>query len=107
MATFLGSKKAKDEDIVQYFTRVFPVTSSGSKKEISANAKAALEVLLTQPGTEYAPGTWWQAFNASTYLIDHSLGRTDDSRLTASWYGFNRGVKTKALELACEMATAS
>lgn len=107
MATFLGSKKAKDEDIVQYFTRVFPVTSSGSKKEISANAKAALEALLNQPGTEYAPGTWWQAFNASTYLIDHSLGRTDDSRLTASWYGFNRGVKTKALELACEMATAS
>ena len=109
MAQFLGSKKAKDEDIVQYFTRVFPVTGSNEtkKKEVSKNAQMAMDVLKTQPGAEYAEGTWWQPFNAVTFLTDHLAGRTPDSRLTSAWYGYNKGVKTKALELAIEMAEAA
>jgi phage/plasmid-like protein (TIGR03299 family) len=109
MAAFLGSKKAKDEDIVQYFQRIFPVTGSNEnkKKEISKNAKLALDILHTQPGAEYAEGTWWQPFNAVTFLTDHVIGRSADSRLTSAWYGYNKGVKTKALETALEMADAA
>lgn len=109
MAQFLGSKKAKDEDIVEYFTRVFPVSGSNekTKKEISKNAQIALDVLHTQPGAEYAEGTWWQPFNAVTYLTDHLAGRSADTRLTSAWYGYHKGVKTKALELAVEMAEAA
>ena len=36
MASFLGSKKAKDEDIVEYFTRIFPVT--GDRKSTRLNS---------------------------------------------------------------------
>ena len=104
MATFLGSKKAKDEDIVQYFNRIFP---SSGKKEISRNAARAMDILHSQPGAEYAEGTWWQPFNAITYLTDHELGRNSDSRLASAWYGFNKGLKTKALEAAVEMAEAA
>jgi phage/plasmid-like protein (TIGR03299 family) len=109
MAQFLGSKKAKDEDIVQYFTRVFPVTGSNEtkKKEVSKSAQMALDILHTQPGAKYAEGTWWQPFNAVTYLTDHLAGRSADTRLTSAWYGYNKGLKTKALELAIEMAEAS
>lgn len=108
MAAFLGSKPAKGEDIVKYFTRIFPVTGSGeSTKEISKNAKLAHDILHTQPGAEYAEGTWWQPFNAVTYLTDHLAGRTADTRLTSAWYGFNKNVKNKALELAVEMADAA
>ena len=108
MANFLGSKKAKDEDIVQYFTRVFPVTGSNEnkKKEVSKSAQMALDILHTQPGAKYAEGTWWQPFNAVTYLTDHLAGRSADTRLTSAWYGYNKGLKTKALELAIEMAEA-
>jgi phage/plasmid-like protein (TIGR03299 family) len=108
MATFLGSKKAKDEDIVQYFTRVFPVTGSNQnkKKEVSKSAQMAMDILHTQPGAQYAEGTWWQPFNAVTYLTDHLAGRSADTRLTSAWYGYNKGLKTKALELAIEMAEA-
>lgn len=104
MASFLGSKRYSEENIVEYFTRIFPVSG---KKEVSRNAWRALEVLDTQPGREYAPGTWWQAFNAVTYMTDHELGRTADSRLTSAWYGFNKGLKTRAIELAVEMAEAA
>jgi len=109
MAAFLGSKKAKDEDIVEYFCRVFPVSGSNEKKskEVSKNAEIALDILHTQPGAEFAEGTWWQPFNAVTYLTDHLAGRSADTRLTSSWYGNNKNVKTKALELAVEMAEAA
>jgi len=109
MAEFLGSKKAKDEDIVQYFQRIFPVTGSNEnkKKEVSKNAQIAMDILHTQPGAEYAEGTWWQPFNAVTFMTDHIIGRTADTRLTSAWYGYNKGVKTKALETAIEMAEAA
>ena len=106
MAAFLGSKRAKNEDIVEYFKRVFPVTGSNQNKvkEISKSAETVLSILNTQPGAEYAEGSWWQPFNAVTYFADHLAGRTADTRLTSAWYGYNKGVKTKALELAVEMA---
>jgi phage/plasmid-like protein (TIGR03299 family) len=109
MAQFLGSKRYNDENIVEYFTRIFPVTGSNEKKkkEVSKNAQYALDVLETQPGAKYAPGTWWQAFNAVTFLTDHVIGRSADTRLTSAWYGYNKGVKTKALETAVEMAEAA
>jgi phage/plasmid-like protein (TIGR03299 family) len=109
MAEFLGSKQAKGEDIVEYFTRIFPVTGSNEnkKKEVSKNAQIAIDILHTQPGAEFAEGSWWTAFNAVTYMTDHLVGRSSDTRLTSSWYGANKGLKTKALELAVEMAEAA
>lgn len=108
-ASFLGSKKAKNEDIVEYFTRIFPVTGSSEnkKKEISKNASLAMSVLHTQPGSEFAEGSWWQPLNAVTYVTDHLIGRTVDSRLSSAWYGYNKGLKVRAVELAVEMAEAA
>jgi phage/plasmid-like protein (TIGR03299 family) len=108
MAAYLGSKRYKDENIVDYFTRVFPVSGSAdAKKQVSKNADLAMSVLNRQPGTEYAPGTFWQLFNAVTYTTDHLCGRNVDNRLQSAWYGHNKNVKTKALELAVEMAEAA
>ena len=109
MAAFLGSKRAKDENVVEYFKRVFPVTGSNEnkKKEVSKNANLAMDILHSQPGAEYAEGTWWQPFNAVTFLTDHLVGRSADSRLTSAWYGYHKGLKAKALELAVEMAEAA
>jgi len=108
-AAFLGSKRYTNENIVDYFKRVFPVSGNhdNKKKEMSRNAETALDVLVRQPGTEYAPGSWWQAFNAVTYMTDHVIGRNADNRLTSSWYGSNRNLKSKALETAIEMAEAA
>jgi phage/plasmid-like protein (TIGR03299 family) len=104
MAEFLGSKRAKGEHVVDYFKRLFPTNGA---KDMSKNASTALSVVDSQPGAEYAQGTWWPVFNAVTYTTDHLMGRTQEGRITSSWYGPNKKLKTKALELAVEMAEAS
>lgn len=107
MASFLGSKQAKGEDIVTYFKRIFPVLSTKDvpEKEISKSATRCLDVLETQPGANFAKGTWWPAYNAVTYFTDHLAGRSVDNRLTSAWYGANKSLKVKALETALEMAS--
>ena len=106
MAKFLGSKRYNDENIVEYFKRVFPIAGNGGgvKKELSKNADLALSILETQPGANFAEGTWWQAANAVTYVTDHLAGRSADTRLTSAWYGAHKGLKLKAMEMAVELA---
>lgn len=109
MAQYLSQKRFNDENIVDYFKRVFPVatTKVEAQKELSLNARTALEAIHTQPGAELGEGTWWQAFNAVTYMTDHVMGRTADTRLHSAWYGVNKNLKTKALQTAVEMADAA
>ena len=109
-AQFLGQKKYNKETIVEYFNRVFPSMSKDEMKRantafpISRQAEEAMAVVHTQPGANFAEGSWWQAFNAVTYMTDHKMGRSRDSRLTSAWYGLNRVKKERALDLAVEYA---
>ncbi|NBX50326.1 DUF932 domain-containing protein [bacterium] len=111
MAAFLGSKRYTEDTLKQYFGKVFPVLAYNKekgpqRKELSKSATRALEVINTQPGAEYARGSWWQAFNAVTYLTDHEIGKSIDTRLTSAWFGPNKNLKVKALETAVEFAEA-
>lgn len=110
LATYLGSKRATPDNIIQYFKDVFPLGTNDNEKKaakLSRAATQALGVLDTQPGAEYARGTWWPAFNAVTYVVDHELGRSQDTRLSSAWFGYNRARKVKALEKAVEYANAA
>jgi phage/plasmid-like protein (TIGR03299 family) len=103
MASWMGSKRYDNESIKTYFQELFP--SQGDKD--SRNAIKALEVLELQPGAKFAEGSWWQAFNAVTYMTDHIMGRTNDARLQSAWFGVNKNLKNKALQLAIDMANAA
>jgi len=107
MAQFLGSKRYSDENVVEYFKRVFPASENAKRSDITKNARTALGILETQPGAEFAAGSWWQAFNATTYMTDHLIGRSTDTRMTSAWYGSNKNLKVRALETAIEMAEAA
>jgi phage/plasmid-like protein (TIGR03299 family) len=113
MAQFLGSKRFSVESLLEYYNTVFPLTSGQDKQEnvtlesISRQAKNAYDVLETQPGAEFAEGTWWQAFNSVTYVTDHLQGRNADNRLHSQWYGQNQLRKIKAAEKAVEFALAA
>jgi len=107
-AQFLSSKRFNDENIVDYFNRVFPRTSNKKDDDkASKNSELALEILDTQPGAEFGRGTWWQAFNAVTYMTDHVLGNSQDTRMKSSWFGGNRKKKIDALQTAVEFAEAA
>ena len=111
MAEFLSQKRYNNENVVDYFKRIFPVltTKVDSKKELSNSAERGLDIVKfdSQPGAEYGKGTFWELFNTVTYMTDHEIGRSVDARLTSAWYGANKNLKTKALELAVEMADAA
>ena len=114
MAKFLGNKRFTEDSYIEYLNTVFPRTSDKrvqdkqlSADTLSRNAKLAYDVLDTQPGAEYARGTWWQAFNSVTYITDHVQGRNADNRLYSSWFGGNQLRKRDALQTAIEFAEAA
>lgn len=111
-AQFLANKKAKSADVIQFVNKVFPHSNTKGREvkdyeDLSPSAKRAMDARQTQPGAEYAEGTWWNALNAVTYLVDHELGRTDDTRITSAWYGYNAKRKLVAVNTAIEMAEAA
>lgn len=112
MAAYLGSKKYAKESVTEYFERVFPYIGDAEKAKmvgrgVSKGAKRASELLETQPGNEFAEGTWWQAFNATSYYIDHEAGREADTRLNNAWFGTGAVKKADALTMALEYAEAA
>lgn len=113
MAQFLGSKRYTPDNIVEFFNEVFPRTADKrvqnkalSVDTLSRNAKLCYDALETQPGAQYAEGTWWQAFNAVTFVTDHVQGRNADNRLYSNWFGTNEIRKRSAINKAVEYAGA-
>ena len=104
-AELLASKQYTQPDFEDYVDEIFPNT--GSTDERSRNANRTLEVVHDQPGSKIAEGSWWQAFNTVTYLTDHQLGRSANTRLSSAWMGVNLTRKNKALNLATDFAKAA
>ena len=114
MAQYLGSKRFSMDKLIEYYNTIYPRTSDKrvqnkklSVETLSRNAKQCLDVLETQPGSEFAEGSWWQAYNSVTYITDHVQGRNADNRLYSSWFGGNQARKKNALETAIEFAEAA
>lgn len=114
-AQFLASKKASSEDVVTYLKRIFKVGDRDpnkpdpkrAQKDTTKAAATAHALLTTQPGAEIAPGSWWNAFNAATFYVDHIHGKNDNTRVNNAWFGPGVNKKQEALTVALEMATAS
>ena len=105
-AEFLGSKRYNDETLKRFMANVFG-ESNRDDKLLSRTAEQAMECVENQPGDNFRPGTWWNAYNAVTYMADHKLGRTADTRMASAWFGTNAKRKIDALDLAVEMAEAA
>ena len=105
VAEFLGSKQVSDAKFKEFLGKVF----GESKKEdkMTRNAELAYEAFETQPGAEFAPGSWWQAINAVTYITDHKMGRSNESRLNNVWFGHARKSKINAVKEAVKFAEAA
>tara|TARA_R100001460_G_scaffold4800_1_gene13448 strand:- start:16373 stop:17308 length:936 start_codon:yes stop_codon:yes gene_type:complete len=109
MAAFLGNKQFKLDNVREYFNDLFPTYSKKESDElvISRPGQRLEELLNSQPGANFAQGSWWSAFNAVTYYTDHERGNDSDARLQSAWYGQSKNLKIKALEKALEYAEAA
>jgi len=105
-AEFLGSKNYDKEVLNRFMAKIFG-ESTREDRDLSRTAERAVEVVENQPGDNFRPGTWWNAYNAVTYMADHELGRSADTRMASAWFGTNAKRKVDALDLALEMANAS
>lgn len=111
MAQFLGSKRYTQDNVIEFFNDIFPRTADKrvqgkalSLDTLSRNAKLCYDALETQPGAEFAEGSWWQAFNSVTFVTDHVQGRNADNRLYSNWFGGNEMRKRNAINKAVEYA---
>jgi phage/plasmid-like protein (TIGR03299 family) len=114
MAQFLGSKRYTSDNVIEFFNEVFPRTADKRVQgkalaldTLSRNAKLCYDALEQQPGSEFAEGSWWQAFNAVTFVTDHVQGRNADNRLYSNWFGGNEMRKRNAINKAVEYAEAA
>ena len=107
MAEFLASRAYTTESVTNYLKEVFPSLTKKDNSIMSRPATQAFEVLETQPGAEFGKNSFWQAFNATTYVVDHVLGHSQETRLQSAWFGDNRKRKLIALEKAVEFAVAA
>jgi phage/plasmid-like protein (TIGR03299 family) len=114
VAEFLSSRRYTPESLIEFYNEAFPHTYVGSKgkdvlsfEDLTKNAKEAHSVLESQPGASLGEGTFWQAFNSVTYMTDHLMGRSAESRLNSAWFGQNQTRKVKALETAVRLAEAA
>jgi phage/plasmid-like protein (TIGR03299 family) len=106
-ALHLTNKRYTKENAENYFKEIFPSLSQKETKqdELSLNARLAMQVLDNQPGVEYGEGSWWQIFNAVTYINSHLAGRTQENRLHSLWYGQNERINVNAFNKALEYAS--
>lgn len=102
-AEFLGSKNYDRANLEKFFGKIFGESSS-EDKVLSRTAERAMEIVEDQPGDNFRPGTWWNAYNAVTYMTDHELGRSADNRMASAWFGVNAKRKVNALDVAIKMA---
>lgn len=112
-ARFLAKKRISKENLEEFFCRSLNhdpskarVKLDGTVREPTTLAKIR-DAHINAPGADLksARGTYWGAFNAVTYVIDHEIGRTRDGAMTNSWMGYTGDTKKQALALALEMAS--
>lgn len=116
-AQLLSRKKAKKADVEDFFGEVceldrgaydrlnVKVTKKGDPIEPKM-LPLFREALHQAPGQDAASarGTWWGAFNAVTYVIDHEIGKQRDTALRTAWFGNKARVKRDALTIALKRA---
>jgi phage/plasmid-like protein (TIGR03299 family) len=103
-ATFLSQRTFTPAQIIEFAAEMFQ--GDTTVRNLRKNSVDFLEVLNDSPGCEMdsARGTWWGALNAVTYLCDHKIGYSADTRLFQAWYGEKEVMKRRALDLALKYA---
>jgi hypothetical protein len=112
-AKLLSNTRAPESSVTDYFQSVLQLEHDEALPEdervdfeMNRNMKRFRESLTQAPGQSLFRDTWWNAFNAVTFTVDHVIGGSVDNRLYRAWYGDGAVMKRRALELAVQYAKA-
>jgi phage/plasmid-like protein (TIGR03299 family) len=112
----LSQTRVTDDEVSNFFYEVIqeekPEAVLGEEddpEDAPRLVKRFETALLSAPGQDMntCKGTLFGAVNAVTYVVDHELGRGDDSRLTSAWTGQGSVLKRRAYQLAANLAQAA
>lgn len=108
----LAETIAPRDKAAEFLVRVFGDPTVPIDQQSSAVTQRCANVWELYIGTgigsklESSEHTFWGLVNSVTESIDyHTNHRTTDARLNGAWYGAGNQLKTKAFEIALEMAT--
>lgn len=113
-AQLLSKKKAKPDEVKQFFLDVLKFDPTKAKKRSKGDDVIEPRIVLQfKEALEKAPGaqlstckgTWWGAVNAVTYIVDHELGRDESAALRTAWLGQKAIMKRRAMRFALDRAT--
>lgn len=113
-ATLLTKKKAKAEEVEQFFCEVLQYDPKAKKSKDKETVREPLMLpdfrlaLTKSPGATMptALGTWWGALNAVTFVVDQQKGQKGDASMALKnkWFGHHANIKERAFDLAIERA---
>jgi phage/plasmid-like protein (TIGR03299 family) len=110
-ARLLADKKVDNAIAWRFMFNVFqpnvdiniPLLEEKELGELAVNeTRLAVDAFSRAPGQELESSsmTAWGLLNAVTYIVDHRLSKSQDSRLRQAWFGANAKFKKRAFELA-------
>ena len=75
-------------------------------KDLGRLGKAILDAIINSPGADLptAKNTMWGAVNGVSYVVDHTRGRGQDTRLASAFFGDGDRLKRSAMNVAMDMA---
>lgn len=106
----LASKSIHQSDVEKYVTQVFYnniIAITDREKTIRKNFTNEISELMeigqgaNIPGVK---GTVWGLYNATTEYLNYQDGRSQDNRLNKLWFGVNKELNKRALQVAVNMA---
>jgi phage/plasmid-like protein (TIGR03299 family) len=111
---FLASIQCDTEDLKEYTGYVFSKWASDDE-DTSALETAGqrvynriVEAFEDGPGSQYARGSYWNAYNAVTQYLTHERGRgTEDARFADLQWGNGANLAKRALDGALHLSTSA
>jgi phage/plasmid-like protein (TIGR03299 family) len=108
IATVLAGISINNDDWLDFMGKLMGEENVKDIKKgaLTRTAQAIMDSTINSPGSDLvtAKGTLWGLVNGISHFVDHKRGRTDDSRLTAAWFGDGERLKNDGLALAMQMA---
>lgn len=102
---FLSSRACPQILFGDYLRRLWPVEQNAKGEVIIPRMHEKARAGWYAEQQAMLADTWWRAYNAVTYAIDHDKSRSDKAKLlNSNWFGAGEKVKVRALEIALEMA---